>query len=103
VRLLLDMHVLIWWATLDPHLSADARAIVASSEHDVVVSAASFWEVAVKRARGLIRIDVEELAEASPKIVVSSPVTKRFPRTAASPTSTRCRCNGKLPQWTSST
>jgi PIN domain nuclease of toxin-antitoxin system len=65
LRLLLDTHVLVWWTTLDHRLSKTARATIADSQHQVTISAASLWEVAIKRARGLIKIDVEDLAEAA--------------------------------------
>jgi PIN domain nuclease of toxin-antitoxin system len=65
LRLLLDTHVLVWWTTLDRRLSKVARTTIAENENQVFVSAASLWEVAIKRARGLIKLDVEELAESA--------------------------------------
>jgi PIN domain nuclease of toxin-antitoxin system len=46
-RLLLDTHTLIWWATDDSALSKGARLQITESE-DVLVSAASAWEMAIK-------------------------------------------------------
>jgi PIN domain nuclease of toxin-antitoxin system len=51
VKLLLDTHALLWWFADSPVLSPSARAAVASSD-DVWVSAASAWEIAIKRALG---------------------------------------------------
>jgi hypothetical protein len=51
VRLLLDTHVLLWWLADHPSLSTGARAAIAA-EPDVYVSAASAWEIAIKRALG---------------------------------------------------
>ena len=55
--LLLDTHALVWWLRGDPELSAEARRAIANPATDVVVSAASVWELAIKRARGKIEID----------------------------------------------
>lgn len=48
MRLLLDTHALLWWATLSPALSPKARKRIADEESDVFVSAASAWEIATK-------------------------------------------------------
>jgi len=50
--LLLDTHVALWALTDDPRLSQRARALIADPENDVLVSAASVWEVAIKHALG---------------------------------------------------
>lgn len=52
MRLLLDTHVALWALTDDPRLSQRARALIADPENDVLVSAASVWEVAIKHALG---------------------------------------------------
>jgi PIN domain nuclease of toxin-antitoxin system len=46
LRLLLDTHALIWWVEDSPRLSEAARAAIAGNE--VLVSAASAWEVTTK-------------------------------------------------------
>jgi PIN domain nuclease of toxin-antitoxin system len=48
VRLLLDTHTLLWWATGDRGLSAKAKKAIASRDAEVYVSAASAWEIAIK-------------------------------------------------------
>jgi PIN domain nuclease of toxin-antitoxin system len=48
LRLLLDTHALIWWLAGDRSLSAGAREAVADLDNDVLVSAASAWEIATK-------------------------------------------------------
>ena len=48
MRLLLDTHALIWWATLNPKLSSKVRKAIADERNDVFVSAASAWEIAIK-------------------------------------------------------
>src|ERR687887_186904 len=51
MRLLLDTHVLLWWLADDPALSEQARVLIAN-EPEVFASAASAWEIAIKRALG---------------------------------------------------
>jgi PIN domain nuclease of toxin-antitoxin system len=46
VNLLLDTHVFLWW---DKALNAEARALIADRTNQVFVSAASIWEIAIKR------------------------------------------------------
>ena len=48
MRLLLDTHALLWWATLNAGLSARAKKAIADDGTDVFVSAASAWEIATK-------------------------------------------------------
>jgi len=47
--LLLDTHVFLWWVLADPKFSRHARTAIADDEqNDIVVSAASAWEIATK-------------------------------------------------------
>ncbi len=50
--LLLDSHALVWWLANDPTLRPEARDAIASPLNDVLVSAASVWEIAIKRHLG---------------------------------------------------
>ena len=50
--LLLDTHALVWWLTDDDHLSAAARRAMGDDTREVVVSAASAWEIATKQRLG---------------------------------------------------
>lgn len=52
VRLLLDTHALLWWFTDDPRLSSGARIRIADSANEILVSAASAWEIATKQRLG---------------------------------------------------
>jgi len=51
-RLLVDTDALLWWLTDDPRLSEKAREALADPANDVLVSTASVWEIAIKRALG---------------------------------------------------
>lgn len=48
LRLLLDTHALLWWLDGDPKLSPAARKAIADETTEVLVSAASAWEIATK-------------------------------------------------------
>jgi len=58
VKVLLDTHILLWWLADDEHLPARAAATIADPDTEVVVSAASAWEISVKQAAG--RLDAPE-------------------------------------------
>jgi PIN domain nuclease of toxin-antitoxin system len=50
--LLLDTHAFLWWLSDSPRLGPKARTAIAARAATVYVSAASAWEIAIKRARG---------------------------------------------------
>jgi len=52
VRVLLDTQALFWWFGDFPAVSPKARRAIASSENEVIVSAASAWELAIKTKIG---------------------------------------------------
>ncbi|RFA29880.1 PIN domain nuclease [Alkalilimnicola ehrlichii] len=56
-RLLLDTHAFLWWLSDDPQLGERARAAIADERSLVFVSAASGWEIAIKRALGKLEVD----------------------------------------------
>lgn len=51
-RLLVDTHALLWWLADDPSLSPTAREAIADPTNEPLVSAASVWEIAIKRGLG---------------------------------------------------
>jgi PIN domain nuclease of toxin-antitoxin system len=55
VKLLLDTHLLLWAAGEPKRLSKQARQLINDPENELIFSAASLWEVAIKR--GLNRPD----------------------------------------------
>jgi PIN domain nuclease of toxin-antitoxin system len=48
MRVLLDTHTLLWWLDGDRRLSRRAKQTIADDANDVLVSAASAWEIATK-------------------------------------------------------
>ena len=55
-RLLVDTHALLWWLDDDAALSPAARAAIANPGNSPLVSAASVWEMAIKRSLGKLRL-----------------------------------------------
>jgi len=51
VRLLLDTHVVLWWLTDDDTLSQEVKETI-NTEAEVLISAASVQEIAIKQALG---------------------------------------------------
>ena len=52
MKLLLDTHLLLWAAAEPRRLSKQARALIDNPDNDLLFSAASLWEVAIKRGLG---------------------------------------------------
>jgi PIN domain nuclease of toxin-antitoxin system len=52
MRLLLDTHILLWALVDDGRLTADARAWLENPQVELVVSAASIWEISIKHSLG---------------------------------------------------
>ena len=65
MKLLLDTHLLLWAAGSPNRLSAEARALVEAPENELLFSAASVWEIAIKRGLGRedFRVDVRLLRQ----------------------------------------
>ena len=59
MKLLLDTHVLLWAATRPAKLSARTTALLLNVSNELFFSAASLWEVAIKRANGRQALLVE--------------------------------------------
>jgi PIN domain nuclease of toxin-antitoxin system len=52
VKLLLDTHLLLWAAGEPQRLSKPARRLIDNPDNELLFSAASLWEVAIKRRLG---------------------------------------------------
>jgi PIN domain nuclease of toxin-antitoxin system len=52
MKLLLDTHLLLWAAGEPNRLSAKARSLIDSADNELLFSAASLWEVVIKRGLG---------------------------------------------------
>lgn len=56
MKLLLDTHILLWALDDSPRLGARARALLADAGNERWISAASFWEIAIKVRLGKITL-----------------------------------------------
>ena len=67
MKVLLDTHVILWALGDDPRLKARHRALLQAGETELIASAASIWEIEIKRALGKLEApdDVEGLLLAS--------------------------------------
>jgi PIN domain nuclease of toxin-antitoxin system len=57
VRLLIDTHILLWADERPRLIVQPLRAAMRDEANEVVVSAATVWEIAIKRAMGKLRFD----------------------------------------------
>lgn len=51
-RLLLDTQVLLWWLGADPSLGRKAKEAIMDGHNEIYVSAATTWEISIKKAIG---------------------------------------------------
>ena len=52
MKVLLDTHVLLWAAGVEARLTEEARGLIDDPDTELVFSAASIWEVAIKAGLG---------------------------------------------------
>ena len=52
MKLLLDTHLLLWAAGQPDRLSPAARTQIEAAQNELIFSAASLWEIAIKRGLG---------------------------------------------------
>ncbi|NWD26385.1 type II toxin-antitoxin system VapC family toxin [Pseudomonas yamanorum] len=62
MRVLLDTHILLWALSDDPKLSTKARKLIENAA-EIYVSAATFWELAIKVGLGKLNVNLEEIRE----------------------------------------
>ena len=81
MRVLLDTHVLLWALIAPKRLGKDARAAIESPDNDVLFSAASIWEIAIKSA--LKRMDFRVAPDTIVAAAIESGFTELPVRSAA--------------------
>ena len=64
-RLLIDTHVLLWWLGDNKALGLQARRAIGAPDNVVYVSAASIWEISIKKSLGKLKApdDYEVIVE----------------------------------------
>lgn len=63
MRFLLDTHTLLWCFNASPSLSSRARRIIEEGSNEILVSAASAWEIATKVRLGKLPTGEELVAD----------------------------------------
>lgn len=58
MRLLLDTHALIWAVDQPERLGSRARSALEDTSNDVLISAATIWEIAIKTGLGKLTLSV---------------------------------------------
>ena len=56
MKYLIDTHLLLWWLTNHPALSAEALKIIEDPAHTVFVSAVTHWEIWLKTSLGKLQV-----------------------------------------------
>lgn len=82
MNLLLDTHALLWWLADSPRLASGARKAIADADA-VHVSAATAWEIGIKKSRGKLRFDGDLEEQLSLNGFRPLPITLRHAWTAA--------------------
>src|SRR5688500_17902074 len=52
MRLLLDTHAFLWFVLNDAQLSSNARTLMGDPANELLLSPASYWEIAIKISLG---------------------------------------------------
>jgi PIN domain nuclease of toxin-antitoxin system len=72
MRVLLDTHTFLWGIAEPTKLSATAYKIMEDGDNEIMVSAASAWEIAIKARLGKLRLP------ARPELFVSEQLLKHY-------------------------
>jgi PIN domain nuclease of toxin-antitoxin system len=75
MRLLLDTHTVLWSLSSPAQLTADARAAIEDGRNEVLVSAASAWEIAIKRALGRLKAPDDLTSAMEAAVFAALPIT----------------------------
>jgi PIN domain nuclease of toxin-antitoxin system len=84
MKLLLDSHAFLWWLADAPELPHQARSAMGNPETMVLVSAATIWEIEIKRALGRLAAgDTDLVAEIDANGFGELPIRARHAEAAA--------------------
>ncbi len=82
--MLLDTHIFLWWCADDPRLGGGERSAIRDGANDVLLSAASVWEMAIKQTLGRLQMP-EPVSAAVARLGISPlPITLEHAETTAS-------------------
>jgi PIN domain nuclease of toxin-antitoxin system len=74
VRVLLDTQVWLWMLAAPDRLSKSSRALVVSTDTELLLSAASAWEIAIKYAIGKLTLP-EAPSDLIPRLMTRTGIT----------------------------
>lgn len=69
MRVLLDTHALIWWLGARKRIPKPVQSLLLDPGNDVLVSAATAWEIALKRRIGKLDFDAGFLADFDANVI----------------------------------
>jgi PIN domain nuclease of toxin-antitoxin system len=75
MKILLDTHVLLWWLEKPRSLTVRAQRAIADRDNTVFVSAASIWEIVIKKSIGKLVISDDLESAIQKNDFVHLPVT----------------------------
>lgn len=73
--LLVDTHILLWWEWKSSDLSAVVKAVFEDPENRMVVSAATVWEISIKRNTGRLDFEGDVIASCKASSFQILPIT----------------------------
>jgi PIN domain nuclease of toxin-antitoxin system len=74
VRLLIDTHLFVW-TLIQPDRLGDPRDLIEDASNDVFVSAATVWELSIKKAKGALTCPDDMVAQISEKGFQQLPIS----------------------------
>jgi PIN domain nuclease of toxin-antitoxin system len=83
VDLLLDSHIFLWWEDGSQRLGKTAVATISDSKNRIYVSAATVWEIEIKRALGKLAVRGDLTDSISVSGFIALPITAQHAVLAA--------------------
>ncbi len=83
MRYLLDSHVLLWWLEDSPRIPSSVREKISDPQVQILISAASVWEIGIKQALGKLRAPESLVDLLQEEGFTELPMTGKHAETAA--------------------
>lgn len=74
-RYLVDTHILLWWLLDDRKLTKKIRNVIIDVDNHILVSAASVWEIAIKKSNHRIDVPSNYIAIVAENNIEIVPIT----------------------------
>lgn len=72
---LLDTHTFLWWLADDPQLPQGVRNVMINPQNDILVSAATGWEISIKQSLGKLIAPTELVSLLDDEGFLELPIT----------------------------